>query len=106
MSYTSTIIVISFLTYLQISEEQPSTSQVPATQEHGYSLKRKAETIESENKKRPRKQNTQKISKNIESMTQESLDILKNIEKNTERIATSFEEFVNLFQARVESAQL
>lgn len=67
--------------------------------EHDYSLKRKINEneLKSNKKKRIMKQNVGRISRNIENMTQESLDILKNIEQNTTRIADSFEKLVNFF---------
>lgn len=97
---------LNMLTYLQTSQDkQPSTSKFQESggeeSEHDYCLKRKIKSTEFKNKIKKRrvmrKQNVPRISTNIENITAESINILKNIEQNTARIADSFEKLVSVF---------
>lgn len=52
--------------------------------------------MSSKKGKRIKRKNIPRISKNIEDMTSESVIILKNIEKNTSRIADTFEKVADM----------
>lgn len=76
-----------FLNYLQKRKhvEEEKQKKMESITEHDYC------GIENKRSKRLKKHAIPRVSKNIENMTAESLDSLKNIDKNTNRIANAFE---------------
>lgn len=57
----------------------------------------------SAKKRRIKRKNIPRISKNIEDMTSESLIILKNIDKNMSRIADAFEKVADILMLQHEN---
>lgn len=87
-----------FLYYLQKRKHDEISTAEEYRKDHDYCGENKSPTKKG---KRTKIKNIPRISKNIENMTSESLNILQNIDKNTSRIADSFDKIVDyLMQER------